>query len=122
MGAFQSPTEKVSTQTAAIEYRRISPEEAKAMIDSGDEIIILDVRTEMEYENGHIPNARLISNETIGNKKPDLLPNLDAEILVYCRSGNRSAQAAKKLISIGYTNVHDFGGIIDWPYETETTE
>lgn len=76
----------------------------------------------MEYENGHIPNARLISNETIGNKKPDLPPNLDAEILVYCRSGNRSAQAAKKLISIGYTNVHDFGGIIDWPYETETTE
>ena len=120
LGTFQTPTEKVSTQTAPIEYRRISPEEAKARIDSGDEIIILNVRTKMEYENGHIANALLIPNETIGDKKPDLLPELDSEILIYCRSGNRSAQAAKKLISIGYTNVSDFGGIMAWPYETET--
>ena len=109
-----------TTQLPAIEYKKITPEDAKARIDSGDEIIILDVRTEEEYNSGHIPNAILIPNETITDKTPDLLSNLDAEILVYCRSGNRSAQAAKKLIAIGYTNVYDFGGIIDWPYDTVT--
>ena len=100
-----------------IEYRKISAQDAKARIDSGDEVIIVDVRTEEEYESGHIPDAVLIPNETITNKKPEQLPDLDAEILVYCRSGNRSAQAAKKLIAMGYTNVYDFGGILDWPYE-----
>lgn len=109
-----------TTQLPAIEYRTIMPAEAKARIDSGDEITILDVRTKDEYNSGHIPNAILIPNETITDKMPDLLPNLDAEILVYCRTGNRSAQAAKKLIAIGYTNVFDFGGIIDWPYDTVT--
>lgn len=99
-------------------YNRITAEEAKSRIDSGDEVIILDVRTEEEYNAQHIPNAVLIPNETITDKMPELLPDLDAEILVYCRSGNRSAHAAKKLIEIGYTNVHDFGGIISWPYET----
>lgn len=69
---------------------------------------------------GHIPGAILIPNESIGDKKPELLPELDAEILVYCRSGNRSAQAAKKLISLGYTKAYDFGGIINWPYEIIT--
>lgn len=103
-----------------VEYRKITAKEAKARIDSGDSIIILDVRTESEFDAGHIPNAILIPNETIADKRPDLLPDLDAEILIYCRSGNRSAQAAKKLISMGYTNVYDFGGIIDWPYDTVT--
>ena len=115
-----TPVSKDAAQTPVIEYKRITAEEAKARIDSGDEIIILDVRTEEEYNSGHIPNAILIPNETITDKMPDLLPDLDAEILVYCRSGNRSAQAAKKLIAIGYTNVYDFGGIIDWPYDTVT--
>ena len=105
-------------EVTAIEYIKITPEEAKSRIDSGDEIIILDVRTEDEYNSGHISNAILIPNETITDKMPDLLPDLDAEILIYCRSGNRSAQAAKKLIAIGYTKVYDFGGIIDWPYDT----
>lgn len=100
-----------------IEYRKITTAEAKARIDSGDEVIILDVRTEEEFRSGHIPDAILIPNETIGNTRPDLLPDLDAEILIYCRSGNRSAQAAKKLIALGYTKVFDFGGILDWPYE-----
>ena len=109
-----------TTQPPAIEYIKITPEEAKSRIDSGDEIIILDVRTEDEYNSGHISNAILIPNETITDKMPDLLPDLDAEILIYCRSGNRSAQAAKKLIAIGYTKVYDFGGIIDWPYDTVT--
>ena len=115
------PTTHVSkdaTQIPSIEYKIITAEETKARIDSGDEIIILDVRTEEEYNAGHIADAVLIPNETITDKTPDLLPDLDAEILIYCRSGNRSAQAAKKLIAIGYTNVYDFGGIIDWPYDT----
>ena len=111
-------TAAVSTPTPApVEYRKISAADAKARMDSGDEIIILDVRTEEEYDAGHITDAILVPNETIIDEQPELLPDLDAEILVYCRSGNRSAQAAKKLIAIGYTNVVDFGGIIDWPYE-----
>ena len=109
-----------TTQPPAIEYIKLTSEDAKSRIDSGDEIIILDVRTEEEYNSEHIPNAILIPNETITDKMPDLLPNPDAEILIYCRSGNRSAQAAKKLIAIGYTKVYDFGGIIDWPYDTVT--
>ena len=100
-----------------IEYRKISAAEAKARIDSGDDVIVVDVRTEEEFRSGHIPGALLIPNESIGKDRPELLPDLDAEILIYCRSGNRSAQAARKLIAMGYTKVYDFGGIIDWPYE-----
>lgn len=109
-----------NVQNAPVEYKRITASEAKERIDSEDDVIILDVRTEAEYDSGHIPSAILIPNETITDKMPELLPDLDAEILIYCRSGNRSAQAAKKLIAIGYTNVYDFGGISDWPYEIVT--
>ncbi len=77
---------------------------------------MVDVRTEKEYAAGHIEGAILIPNETITDKRPEQLPDLDAEILIYCRSGRRSAEAAKKLIAMGYTRVYDFGGIIDWPY------
>lgn len=108
------------TATPVVEYKKISAADAKARMDSGDEIIILDVRTKEEYDAGHIAGAILIPNETIVDEQPELLPDLNAEILVYCRSGNRSAQAAKKLIAIGYTNVVDFGGIIDWPYDVVT--
>lgn len=108
---------KDNPQTPAIQYKKITAKEAKEIIDNNQVVIIVDVRTEAEYLEGHIPEAILIPNETITNKKPELLPELDALILVYCRSGNRSAQAAKKLIAIGYTNVYDFGGIVDWPYE-----
>jgi len=119
LSACAAPAVAVETTPApaAVEYRKISAADAKARMDSGDEIIILDVRTEEEYDAGHITDAILVPNETIIDEQPELLPDLDAEILVYCRSGNRSAQAAKKLIAIGYTNVVDFGGIIDWPYE-----
>jgi len=123
-GAVTSPSKNLvsenGTQAPATEYKRLTAEEAKARIDSGDEIIILDVRTEAEYKAGHIEDSILIPNESIKGTKPELLPDLDAEILIYCRSGNRSAQAAKKLISMGYTNVYDFGGIIDWPFDTVT--
>jgi len=101
----------------AEQYRKISPQEAKARMDRGKNVIIVDVRTEAEYNTGHIPGAILIPNESIGQKRPEQLPDLGAEILVYCRSGNRSAQAVKKLVKMGYTNVYDFGGINEWPYE-----
>jgi rhodanese-related sulfurtransferase len=103
------------------EYHKITAEQAKERLDSGDELILLDVRTQDEFNAGHIAGAILLPNETITEtEQPDILPDLNAEILIYCRSGNRSAQAAKKLVAQGYTNVYDFGGIIDWPYETVT--
>ncbi len=112
--------EAMPTDAPVVEYKKISAADAKARIDSGDELIILDVRTQEEFDAGHIAGAILVPNETIIDEQPELLPDLDAEILVYCRSGNRSGQAANKLIAMGYTNVVDFGGIIDWPYEVVT--
>lgn len=100
-------------------YLKITAEEAKKRMDSENEVVILDVRTKEEYEEAHIPGAILIPNEEIGKEPLEQLADLDKEILVYCRSGNRSAQAAKKMIEAGYTKVYDFGGITDWPYETE---
>ncbi len=108
------------TSAPEAEYHKITAEQAKERMGSGDELIVLDVRTQDEYDAGHIEGAVLLPNETITDTQPDLLPNLDAEILIYCRSGNRSAQAALKLIAMGYTNVYDFGGIIDWPYDVVT--
>lgn len=84
-----------------------------------EDVIIVDVRTEDEYAEGHIPGAILIPNETIGDSMLEELPDKDAVILIYCRSGNRSAQAAKKLADMGYTSIFDFGGINDWPYAVE---
>jgi len=115
--AVAAPT---PTGAPVVEYKKISAADAKARIDSGDALIILDVRTQEEFDAGHIAGAILVPNETILDEQPELLPDLDAEILVYCRSGNRSGQAAMKLIDMGYTNVVDFGGIIDWPYEVVT--
>lgn len=113
-------TETVQEEAMKGEYHKITAEEAKNRMDSEDTIIILDVRTQEEYEESHIPGAILIPNESIGTQKQELLPDMDQEILVYCRSGNRSAQAAKKLVEAGYTQIYDFGGIMDWPYETES--
>ena len=101
------------------EYKKITAEEAKERMDKDDKVVILDVRTEEEYQEGHVPGAIVIPNETISREPLEELPDMDQEILVYCRSGNRSAQAAKKLAEAGYTQVYDFGGIIDWPYDTE---
>lgn len=113
-------TDETGTSDSTASYRKITAEEAKKRIDTGDDIVILDVRTEEEYEEKHIPGAILIPNEEIGDERLAALPSLDQEILVYCRSGNRSAQAAKKMTAAGYTNVFDFGGISDWPYDTES--
>ena len=100
-------------------YRQISQEEAKSMMIRDDGHVIVDVRRRDEYDSGHIPGAILIPNESIGTEKPAELPDLDQIILVYCRSGNRSAQASQKLADIGYTNVFDFGGIMTWTGEIE---
>ena len=89
------------------------------MMEKDDGHVIVDVRREDEYASGHIPGAILIPNESIGTEKPAALPDPDQIILVYCRSGNRSAQAAQKLADLGYTNVFDFGGIMTWTGEIE---
>ncbi|NLY82515.1 MAG: rhodanese-like domain-containing protein [Clostridiales bacterium] len=101
-------------------YNKITSEEAKAIIDSEEDVIILDVRTKEEFDGGHIENAVLLPNTEIKDKVEELIPDKDAKILVYCRSGNRSASATKDMLEIGYTNVYDFGGIVDWEYETVT--
>ena len=98
-------------------YQKITPQEAKTIIDNEKDYIILDVRRLDEYNGGHIPNAILIPNEEINEKAESVLLDKNQLILVYCRSGKRSKEAALKLINLGYTNVLDFGGIIDWPYE-----
>lgn len=98
-----------------MEYRRISPKEAKEIIDNKD-VIILDVRTQEEYDEGHIENSILIPDSDIERLAPEMLKEKDAKILIYCRSGRRSAFAAYKLMDMGYSQVYDFGGIIDWEY------
>ena len=104
-------------QTAkTAEYHKISAEEAKKMMDEQD-VVIVDVRTAAEYAEGHIADAVLVPNETIGDEAPAKLPNKDAVLLIYCRSGNRSRTAANKLLKLGYQNIYDFGGINTWPYE-----
>ena len=95
-------------------YTKISQDEAKEMMEREDGHIIVDVRRQDEFETGHIPGAICIPNESIGTEQPEELPDLDQIILVYCRSGNRSKQAGQKLFDMGYTNVYEFGGIIDW--------
>jgi rhodanese-related sulfurtransferase len=98
------------------QYVKISPEEAKEIMDN-EESIVLDVRTKSEYDQGHIEGSVLLPVDEISSKAEEVLKDKSAKILVYCRSGNRSATAAKTLIEMGYENVLDFGGIIDWPYE-----
>ena len=101
-------------------FRRISTQEAAVLMAQETDYIILDVRTQEEYDAGHIPNAICIPNETIGNDVIPALPNKEQLILVYCRSGNRSKQAAGKLVQQGYTNIVEFGGILDWQGEIVT--
>ncbi len=99
-------------------YRQIDQETAMQMMESGGSYVIVDVRRPDEYVEGHIPGAICIPNESIGEERPEELPNPGQTILVYCRSGNRSKQAAEKLAGLGYTEVFEFGGILDWTGET----
>ena len=101
-------------------YEQISTEEAERMMAQADGHIILDVRRQDEYAQGHIPGAICLPNEEIGDAPPAELTDFEQTILVYCRSGNRSKEASQKLADLGYTNVYEFGGILDWPGEIET--
>ena len=96
------------------EYRHVSSDEAQRLMETESGYIILDVRTMKEYSEGHIPGAICIPNETIGKEPPTELTDMEQMILVYCRSGRRSKEAAQKLADMGYKNVIEFGGIIDW--------
>ena len=100
-------------------YVNITAEEAKQIMDNEEGYIILDVRTQEEYDEGHIPGAIVISHEKIEEKAEEVLTDKNQLILVYCRSGRRSKIAAEVLVELGYTNIKEFGGIIDWPYEVE---
>jgi rhodanese-related sulfurtransferase len=124
-------TENISeTSDMKSGYVQIDAETAMEMMERDDGHIIVDVRREDEYHDGHIPGAVLIPNESITDEMPALLPDPDQIILIYCRSGRRSKEAAAKLADMGYKNVYEFGGIIDWPgeivkeetAETETDE
>lgn len=98
-------------------YDRISGAEAKALMDSESGYIIIDARTQEEYDEGHIPGAILIPEYEIAARAENELPDKNQLILVYCRSGRRSKIAAEELVKLGYTNVKEFGGIIEWEYE-----
>lgn len=115
----QSDVSQIDTQETAT-YECISQEEAHALMEDGVDCIILDVRTQEEYDDKHILNAICIPNETIGTEPPAELPDKDQLILVYCRSGNRSKQASEKLAAMGYTNIKEFGGINTWTGATVT--
>ena len=130
-GELQDTTEKdtdaVSTDTNETmnteqtnTYRQISMEEAVAMMAEESGYIILDVRRADEFAAGHIPNAINVANEDIGTEEIAQLPDKDQLIMVYCRSGRRSKEASEKLVALGYTNIVEFGGILDWTGEIES--
>lgn len=98
-------------------YEQIGGAEAKALMDSESGYIIIDARTQEEYDQGHIPGAIMIPEYEIADRAEKEIPDKDQLILVYCRSGRRSKIAAEELVKLGYTNVKEFGGIIDWKYE-----
>ena len=100
-------------------YMNITAQEAKALMDTQTGYIILDTRTQEEYDEGHIPGAILIPYDEVPEKAEGILKDKNQLILVYCRSGRRSKIAAEALVELGYTNIREFGGIIDWPYEVE---
>ena len=120
IGGADGPTSIIVTEKGEkAMYEQITTEEAKRIIDSGVEHIILDTREQDEFDEGHIPGAILIPYTEIENRAEEMLPDKDKLILVYCRSGRRSKIASEALSKLGYTNVKEFGGIIDWPYDVE---
>ena len=100
-------------------YQQITQKEAKKMMDT-QEVIVLDVREQAEFDSGHIPGAVLMPVGAITkDTAASVIPKPDSVVLVYCRSGNRSKTAAQALADLGYTNIYEFGGINTWPYEVE---
>ena len=116
-GCANDATE-TSPQDSVAAYQRITAEQAKEMMGGDEPFILLDVRTDDEYLERRIDGSVLIPHLEIRERAPDALPDKEAIILIYCGSGARSAAAANELIEMGYTNVYDFGGIVDWTYET----
>ena len=98
-------------------YEQITAEQAKTIMDTEKDYVIIDARTEEEFAEGHIENAILIPEYEIASHAEKELPDKEQLILVYCRSGRRSKIASEELVKLGYTNVKEFGGIIDWPYD-----
>lgn len=113
----EAETTTAVTETTTAVLEKIDAEAAKKIMDSESDIIILDVRTQEEYDSGHIQGALLLPYDQIEQKAAEALPDKDKKILVYCRSGNRSNTASNTLSKLGYTQIYDFGGIIDWPYD-----
>lgn len=119
IGGADGPTQIIVSEEEEKEmYEQITQEEAKSIMDSTEDVIILDAREQNEYDEGHIANAILLPYTEIEDKAEEVLPDKEALILVYCRSGRRSKIAAESLAELGYTNVKEFGGIIDWKYGT----
>ena len=108
-----------NTSDNNIGYEKITSEAAKELMDTKTDYVIIDARTSEEFEEGHIPGAILLPDYDVREKAEEMLTDKDQLILVYCRSGNRSKIASNDLVELGYTNVKEFGGIIDWPYEIE---
>ena len=120
IGGADGPTSNIIAEKGEkAMYQQITAEEAKKIMDSSEEHIFLDTREQEEFDEGHIRGAILIPYTEIENKAEEMLLDKDAQILVYCRSGRRSKIASESLAKLGYTNVKEFGGIIDWPYEVE---
>ena len=120
IGGADGPTRIfVSEKGGNAMYAVITAEEAKKIMESGEDYILLDVREQDEFEEGHIPGAVLLPYTEIDRNAETVITDKDKQILVYCRSGRRSKIAAESLAKLGYTNIKEFGGIIDWPYEVE---
>ena len=100
-------------------YMNITADQAKEIMDTQSGYVILDTRTQEEYDEGHIPGAIVIPYDAVKEKAEGILTDKNQLILVYCRSGRRSKIAAEDLVALGYTNIKEFGGILDWPYEVE---
>ncbi|WP_425447179.1 rhodanese-like domain-containing protein [Dethiothermospora halolimnae] len=100
-------------------YQKITPEDAKKMLEKNDDVFLIDVRTKEEYNEKHIEGSILVPLDVLEEKIDEVVKDKNKEIIVYCRSGRRSKKAANILLELGYNNVYDLGGIIDWPYKTE---
>jgi phage shock protein E len=115
---METPEVKENSSMEKTEYIKISQAEAKKNLDKNPGIVLVDVRTAEEYNEIRIPGSILLPDYEIEALAASVLPDKDAEIYVYCRTGRRSMEAALKLISLGYTRVYDMGGIVEWEYET----
>lgn len=118
--AAESPQNQTQISSEKVKPSVITPEEAKKRLETEEGIILLDVRTQSEYEEKHIPGSVLIPVDELGKRAEAEMPDKDNVVFVYCRSGNRSTTASNILAELGYSKVYNLGGISDWPYEVES--